>query len=197
MVISRDKLQLIKQQVSMFDVARMTGLDVNRQGMCCCPFHGEAEPSFKIYPKDRGWHCFGCNESGDIFDYMMKRFGLRLQDAAAQIDTMFGLGVLDTINTRPTRAERRRVRQKLIDIRYKKDKEEFEKSRLERRYDHLCLLNRYLLDTLDWLSKQEDFTTNDTLKEMYMNATFLSDKVEYLLDDYWERIYIDKTWKED
>lgn len=58
----------IKQTYSMRDIATRYGLEVRRDGMCCCPFHGERHPSMKIY-KD-SFNCFACGMNGDIFTFV-------------------------------------------------------------------------------------------------------------------------------
>ena len=41
--------QDIKDRVDLRDLVRYYGLDVNRGGFACCPFHNERNPSFKVY----------------------------------------------------------------------------------------------------------------------------------------------------
>lgn len=60
----------IKQAYSMRDIVERYGVKVNRAGMCCCPIHGEKNPSMKIY-KD-SFNCFACGAHGDIFTFVQK-----------------------------------------------------------------------------------------------------------------------------
>lgn len=55
----------IKEQVSIREVLSGYGVEVKRDGMCCCPVHGERHPSMKVY-KD-SFNCFACGANGDVF----------------------------------------------------------------------------------------------------------------------------------
>ena len=35
-----------------------------------CPFHDERSPSFNVRPQAGFYHCFGCNESGDVYSFL-------------------------------------------------------------------------------------------------------------------------------
>ena len=62
--------QDIKDRVDLRDLVRFYGLDLNRGGFACCPFHNERTPSFKVY--EDHFHCFGCGEHGDHVDFVQK-----------------------------------------------------------------------------------------------------------------------------
>lgn len=35
-----------------------------------CPFHEDRNPSFYVYPDTQRWYCFGCNQNGDVIDFV-------------------------------------------------------------------------------------------------------------------------------
>ena len=46
----------------------------------CCPLHGEKNPSLFIY-EDNHFHCFGCQEHGDVIDFVQKLKNLDFREA--------------------------------------------------------------------------------------------------------------------
>ena len=83
----------IVQAVPMQAAAERYGLAPNKNGLCCCPFHGEKTPSFKIYPGTKGFYCFGCGAGGDVLTFAEKLLGLSPVEAAKRLDSDFGLGL--------------------------------------------------------------------------------------------------------
>lgn len=81
--------------VPMEEAAERYGLAPDRRGWCCCPFHNEKTPSFKIYPGTGGFYCFGCGLGGDVLTFAELMFHLSPVEAARRLDADFGLGVLD------------------------------------------------------------------------------------------------------
>lgn len=83
--------QVIKERVSLRELVKFYGLDVDRGGFACCPFHNERNPSFKVY--EDHYHCFGCGEHGDHVDFVQKLYGITNIEAAKKISHDLGLGL--------------------------------------------------------------------------------------------------------
>lgn len=81
--------QAVKQAVTVRQAAECYGLKVRHNGMTCCPFHSDRNPSMKV---DDRFHCFGCGEDGDVIDFTAKLFGVGLKEAAQRLATDFSIG---------------------------------------------------------------------------------------------------------
>ena len=86
-----DAVQTIKDRLTMYEVLERYGYEPNKKGFMCCPFHLEKTPSMRIYEKD--YHCFGCQEHGDVITFVQKIFELSFKDALKKIDADFGLNI--------------------------------------------------------------------------------------------------------
>lgn len=51
----------------------------------CCPFHGEARPSFHVDNSRKRYHCFGCGASGDAISWLVEFEGLSFIDAVKHL----------------------------------------------------------------------------------------------------------------
>ena len=58
-----------------------------------CPFHDEKTPSFHVTPSRGFYHCFGCDEGGDVISFLMKHDGLTFTDAVEHLAQRFGVAV--------------------------------------------------------------------------------------------------------
>lgn len=84
--------EIIRSSVSMLDVAKKIGMEVNRSGYARCPFHDEKTASLRVYEGRRGWHCFGCHAGGDVIAFVMQYFELKFTDALKWLSEGFSLG---------------------------------------------------------------------------------------------------------
>ena len=69
------------------------GFELDRAGFCRCPLHSEKSGSFKAYPGDRGFSCFGCGAHGSVIDFVMQYFSIPFGDAIKKINEDFSLGL--------------------------------------------------------------------------------------------------------
>lgn len=50
-----------------------------------CPFHNEKTPSFNVNDEKGIYHCFGCGEGGDLFQFVMKFEGVSFAEAVRSL----------------------------------------------------------------------------------------------------------------
>ena len=95
-----DTTQLIKEKIDVADFVKeyvkLAPAGKNLKGLC--PFHKEKTPSFMVSP-DRGiWHCFGCNEGGDVIKFLMKYENLEFYDALKILAEKSGVELKTIVN---------------------------------------------------------------------------------------------------
>ncbi|MGH7482763.1 MAG: DNA primase [Longimicrobiales bacterium] len=62
-----------------------------------CPFHQEKTASFYVVPAKGFFKCFGCGESGDVFDFLMKRQGLDFPEAVRTLAVRYGVEIPESV----------------------------------------------------------------------------------------------------
>ncbi|MDQ1602261.1 MAG: primase [Actinomycetota bacterium] len=61
----------------------------NLKGLC--PFHDEKTPSFSVRPSVGSWHCFGCQEGGDVISFVMKVDHLSFAESVERLAGRYGV----------------------------------------------------------------------------------------------------------
>jgi DNA primase len=104
---SRDR---VFEAVDMVSLMSDRGIELRRAGVNSyfgsCPFHDERTASFHVSPDERLYHCFGCQESGDAFKFVMETEGVDFVGALESLASRFGVA-LETRDENPEAAARR------------------------------------------------------------------------------------------
>jgi len=56
-----------------------------------CPFHDEKTPSFHVTPRLAIYKCFGCGESGDVFNFVMEMEGVSFPESLRSLADRYGI----------------------------------------------------------------------------------------------------------
>ena len=86
--IREDDIALVRERaridevVSSYVTLRNAG-GGSQKGLC--PFHDEKSPSFHVTPSRGFFHCFGCQEGGDVISFLMKIDGLGFTEAVEHL----------------------------------------------------------------------------------------------------------------
>lgn len=87
--------ELVKEKLDIVDVVKgympLTPAGKNLKGLC--PFHKEKTPSFIVSPDRESWHCFGCNEGGDLISFVMKYEHLEFIEALKVLAEKAGIDI--------------------------------------------------------------------------------------------------------
>lgn len=90
-----DSVQLVKEAA---DIVEIIGehVDLKKAGSNYkgrCPFHSEKTPSFTVSQARRSFHCFGCNEGGDVFSFYMKYHNATFPEALKGLAKRYGVAL--------------------------------------------------------------------------------------------------------
>lgn len=91
-------IEEIRARVDIVELISARGVTLKRAGARykgCCPFHQEKTPSFNVNPARQSYYCFGCQEHGDVFTFLMKQDGLSFIEAVRSLADKTGV-TLDT-----------------------------------------------------------------------------------------------------
>ena len=117
--MASDFAQLVKQQA---DIVRIVGeyITLKKSGgqnyAGLCPFHGEKTASFSVHAVRQFYHCFGCNESGDVFSFVQKMENVGFTEAVKIVAQKAGIPLPKREFATPEEAQENRQRGKLLEL---------------------------------------------------------------------------------
>jgi len=80
-----------------------------------CPFHNEKTPSFSVDPQKQLYHCFGCGEGGNVFNFIMAQERLDFIEAVKFLAERKGIALPGSLE-RTEDEEAKRKRQEFYNI---------------------------------------------------------------------------------
>ena len=162
-------LNAVKKAVTVRQAAEHYGLQVDRSGMCRCPFHHDRYPSMKV---DDRFHCFGCGADGDVIHFTAKLFGLSDKAAARKLADDF------RIRIRKKRPPDHRALKE--DRRLEREAKRF----MEAEKEFYTGLTDYCRTLKDWKETLAPNSPDDDWDERFCEALLNLPKIEYALDCY-------------
>ena len=156
--------ETIKAAVPVKQAAEHYGLQVNHNGMACCPFHRDRHPSLKL--NEDYFFCFGCGAKGDVIDLVARLFDLSGYEAAQRLAADFG------ISTEPGRDAEASCKPKRPHIRQFREDE------------MLCfrVLTDYLHLLEDWKVRYAPKTPDEPYDDRFVEACQMHCHIEYMAD---------------
>ena len=156
--------KIVKANVTVRQAAEHYGVEVQRNGMCCCPFHDDRHPSMKL--NEDYFYCFGCGAHGDVIEFTARLFGLTNYEAVKKLAYDFGLDP-----DKPPAAAALK-------------KPEYPLAKAFQRDEMRC--QRVLCDYLHLLENWKEQYAPSSLEEewdtRFVEACQMLDRVEYLVD---------------
>jgi len=93
--ISNEILEEIQSSLSIVDVideyVKLKKIGKNFKALC--PFHIEKTPSFIVSEDKQIYHCFGCGEGGNMFNFTMKHLNMKFPEAAEFLANKVGIKI--------------------------------------------------------------------------------------------------------
>lgn len=95
-MISKQVIDEIRTKADMVKFLESHGVALtvagaNYKGLC--PYHSERSPSFNVRPGIQRFHCFGCGETGDIFDLVAHMEQLSFTGSAQYLADELGIKI--------------------------------------------------------------------------------------------------------
>jgi DNA primase len=165
---------VLKQILDKTDLVELIGRQVTlkangKRWWGLCPFHDEKSPSFTVNPSNQFFYCFGCQEKGNAFGFLMKHDHLSFPEAVKQLATSAGITLEEAGELSPSDRERAALHELL--------------GRLAGTFHHLLKHHPEAAEARDLLARRgvsaqliDQFQLGYALKEWGWMRRFLLDK---------------------
>ena len=81
---SQEEMEDLKRNIDLVALVRAKGVELKPIGKDLrglCPFHNDREASLVVTPSKNVWNCLGCQEGGDVIQWVMKAEGVSFRHA--------------------------------------------------------------------------------------------------------------------
>lgn len=103
MSIPKEKIDEVRERANIVQVISeylpLTKRGQNHLGLC--PFHSEKTPSFTVSETKGIYYCFGCNATGNVITFLMKRDGMSFPDAVRSLAKRYGVTIPEVQRSGP------------------------------------------------------------------------------------------------
>ncbi len=115
--IPRDVVEAVRDRTDIVQVVSQH-VKLQRRGgslVGLCPFHQEKSPSFNVVPAKAMYYCFGCQNGGDVFKFLMQINGLSFAEAVKELAGPAGVEIPER-ELSPEERRQLRARASLYDL---------------------------------------------------------------------------------
>lgn len=172
-------VEQIKNRIDIREIAE-EHLNLNRQGMACCPFHSEKTPSFSVSSKKKRFKCFGCGIGGDVIDLYAKLNNLSNGQAIGYLGQRLGLSSNKPIPKSIERKYAEKTKDKKLEQRFLQAYKQV--------FYNLCSVRDVMNDLARQYEFMEDMELDDLLVQYYHERAYHEHLLEWLLAGILEEI---------
>jgi len=91
--VDRRTVDELKTRVDLAEVVRQCGVELKPTGknlLGRCPFHDDQTASLSVNPRKQLWKCFGCQEGGDVLNFLQLKEKVEFPQALDRLKSLAG-----------------------------------------------------------------------------------------------------------
>jgi len=109
-----DLAQIIKERITITEMAGRCGCTVQRNGFVFSPYHEERTASCKLYSDNNSFFDFSSNQGGSVIDFWMALYNVEFKQAVKEISEVWGLNgssgnIIKDIPAKPIRTKEENI----------------------------------------------------------------------------------------